>query len=93
MSSVRSCLASSGCGLSASQNGAAGATPYFRGLGRSPGLRARRWRTPAVSQSNALTFVGLDVHRDTIAIAVLRPAEQLPLEQTIASTEETTKTD
>jgi len=40
-----------------------------------------------------LTFVGLDVHRDTIAIAVLRPAEQLPLEQTIASTEETTKTD
>ncbi len=46
-----------------------------------------------MSQSNALTFVGLDVHRDTIAIAVLRPAEQLPLEQTIASTEETTKTD
>ncbi len=46
-----------------------------------------------MSQPNALTFVGLDVHRDTIAIAVLRPGEQLPLEQTIANTEGTTKTD
>jgi hypothetical protein len=41
-----------------------------------------------MSDSTALTFVGLDVHRDTIAIALLRPGEHVPLEQTIANTPE-----
>lgn len=41
-----------------------------------------------MSDSNPLTFVGLDVSRDKIAIAVLRPGEHVPLEQSIASTEE-----
>ncbi len=39
-------------------------------------------------ETNSLTFIGLDVSRDTIAIAVLRPGAQLPLEQSIANTEE-----
>lgn len=39
-------------------------------------------------ETSALTFVGMDVHRDTIAIAILHPGEQVPLEQTIANTPE-----
>lgn len=39
-------------------------------------------------ETSALTFVGMDVHRDTIAIALLRPGEQVLLEQTIANTPE-----
>lgn len=39
-------------------------------------------------ETSALTFVGMDVHRDTIAIALLRPGEQVPLEQSIANTSE-----
>lgn len=39
-------------------------------------------------ETSALTFVGMDVHRDTIAIALLRPGEHVPLEQTIANTSE-----
>jgi len=39
-------------------------------------------------ETSALTFVGLDVHRDSIAVALLRPGEHVPLEQTIANTRE-----
>ncbi len=39
-------------------------------------------------ETSALTFVGLDVHRDSIAVALLRPGEHVPLEQTIANTPE-----
>jgi transposase len=39
-------------------------------------------------EPSALTFVGTDVHRDTIAIALLRPGEHIPLEQRIANTPE-----
>lgn len=39
-------------------------------------------------EGSGLTFVGMDVHRDTIAIALLRPGEQVALEQTIANTPE-----
>ncbi len=39
-------------------------------------------------ETSALTFVGMDVHRDSIAIALLRPGEQVPLEQSIANTPE-----
>lgn len=41
-----------------------------------------------MTEGSALTFVGMDVHRDTIAIALLRPGEQVPLDQTIANTPE-----
>lgn len=41
-----------------------------------------------MTETSALTFVGLDVHRDTIAIALLRPGEHIPLEQTITNTPE-----
>ena len=39
-------------------------------------------------ETSALTFVGMDVHRDSIAVALLRPGEHVPLEQTIANTPE-----
>lgn len=39
-------------------------------------------------EGNASTFVGMDVSRDTIAIALLRPGEHAPLELTIANTAE-----
>lgn len=39
-------------------------------------------------EPSALTFVGMDVHRDSIAVALLRPDEHVPLEQTIANTPE-----
>jgi transposase len=35
-----------------------------------------------------MTFIGMDVSKNTIAIALLRPGEQVPLEQTIANTPE-----
>jgi transposase len=41
-----------------------------------------------MTEISALTFVGMDVHRDTIAIALLRPGEQIPLEQSITNTAE-----
>jgi transposase len=41
-----------------------------------------------MTEPSALTFVGLDVHRDTIAIALLPPGEHIPLEQSIANTPE-----
>ena len=39
-------------------------------------------------ESTALTFVGMDVSRDTIAIAMLRPGDQVTLEDTIPHTVE-----
>ncbi len=39
-------------------------------------------------ESTAPTFIGLDLHRDSIAIALLRPGEHVPLEQHIANTPE-----
>jgi transposase len=39
-------------------------------------------------ETNSLTFIGLDVSRDKIAIAMLRPGEQVPLEHSIAYTDE-----
>lgn len=39
-------------------------------------------------ESSALTFIGMDVHRDTIAIALLRPGDHVPLEQTISNSPE-----
>src|SRR2546428_5373123 len=41
-----------------------------------------------MNEPNATTFVGMDVSKNTIAIALLRPGEQLPVEQTIANTRE-----
>ncbi|MGQ0669775.1 MAG: hypothetical protein ACT4PO_08920 [Actinomycetota bacterium] len=34
------------------------------------------------------TYLGLDVHKETIAVAVLRPGEALPDERTIPNTPE-----
>ncbi|MDE3103094.1 MAG: transposase [Chloroflexota bacterium] len=41
-----------------------------------------------MSESSPLTFIGMDVSRDKIAIAMLRPDEQVPIELTIAATDE-----
>lgn len=41
-----------------------------------------------MAEPNALTFIGMDVSKETIAIALLRPGEHVPLEQTIANTPE-----
>lgn len=41
-----------------------------------------------MSDSTLTTFVGLDVHKDSIAIAVLRPGAEDPDRQTIANTPE-----
>lgn len=41
-----------------------------------------------MSESNPLTFIGMDVSRDKIAIAMLRPDQQVPIELTIAATDE-----
>lgn len=41
-----------------------------------------------MSESSPLTFIGMDVSRDKIAIAMLRPDEQVPLELTIPATDE-----
>jgi len=43
-------------------------------------------------ETSAAIFIGMDVHRDTIAIALLRPGEHVPLEQTIANTPEAVRT-
>lgn len=41
-----------------------------------------------MSESSPFTFIGMDVSRDKIAIAMLRPGEQVPIELTIAATDE-----
>lgn len=41
-----------------------------------------------MSEPSAATFIGMDVSKNTIAIALLRPGEHVPLEQTIANTPE-----
>lgn len=50
-------------------------------------------RTPAVQNTIALTtFVGLDVHQDSISIALLRPGAELPDEDQIANSPEAVRT-
>jgi transposase len=41
-----------------------------------------------MSEPSAFTFIGMDVSKEAIAIAMLRPGEHAPLEQTIANTPE-----
>jgi transposase len=41
-----------------------------------------------MNEPSALTFIGMDVSKETIAIALLRPGEHVPLEQTIPNTAE-----
>src|SRR5919198_6759081 len=41
-----------------------------------------------MNEPNATTFIGMDVSKETIAIALLRPGEHVPLEQTITNTPE-----
>jgi transposase len=41
-----------------------------------------------MNEPSATTFIGMDVSKNTIAIALLRPGEYVPLEQTIANTPE-----
>jgi transposase len=41
-----------------------------------------------MTEGSAVTFIGMDVSKNSIAIALLRPGEQVPLEQTIANTPE-----
>jgi transposase len=41
-----------------------------------------------MTEPSATTFIGMDVSKNTIAIALLRPGEHVPLEQTIANTPE-----
>ena len=38
-----------------------------------------------MSEPSAFTFIGMDVSKEAIAIAMLRPGEHAPLEQTIAN--------
>jgi hypothetical protein len=41
-----------------------------------------------MTEGSAVTFIGMDVSKNSIAIALLRPGEQIPLERTIANTPE-----
>lgn len=41
-----------------------------------------------MTKPSALTFIGMDVSKETIAIAMLRPGEHAPLEQSIPNTPE-----
>jgi hypothetical protein len=47
----------------------------------------RRW-----TGHDHVTHLGLDVHKDTIAVAILRPGEQTPDERTIPNTPEALRT-
>src|SRR5437773_393271 len=45
-----------------------------------------------MTEGSAMTFIGMDVSKNTIAIALLRQDEHVPLEHTIANTPEAVRT-
>src|SRR2546428_6730408 len=49
---------------------------------------SHKGRTPTVRTSIAPTFVGLDVHKDSISVAPLRPGQESPDEERIPNTPE-----
>jgi hypothetical protein len=72
--------------LAASQHGTAGSVPQVRGSSTTMGAANIRKEptVPSFAQPDTI-FLGLDVHRDSISVAVLHPGDRAPLTEKIST--------